>query len=166
MERVFLPPCVVHKKCTTHYVISKVHLQDTCQMFTYGRFVLSNFIWFLEFDKWMSTIATANRETKIHNAFVLIYISKSWPELHLTASNVPFSQTALTSSYTNMLYQEIDKYRMFLVNLTHRSVIHEDQGTACCGAHANISDNIWNDGKFSPLFTDHKRCWKRCTSTR
>jgi hypothetical protein len=26
--------------------------------------------------------------------------------------------------------------------------------------------NIWNEGKFSPLFTDHRRCWKCCPSTR
>jgi hypothetical protein len=27
------------------------------------------------------------------------------------------------------------------------------------------ADNIWNKGKFLPLFTDHRRCWKRCPST-
>jgi hypothetical protein len=27
-------------------------------------------------------------------------------------------------------------------------------------------DNIWNEGKFLPLFTDHRRCWKRYPSTR
>jgi hypothetical protein len=28
------------------------------------------------------------------------------------------------------------------------------------------ADNIWNEGKFLPLFTDHRRCWKCCPSTR
>jgi hypothetical protein len=28
------------------------------------------------------------------------------------------------------------------------------------------ADNIWNEGKCLPLFTDHRRCWKWCPSTR
>jgi hypothetical protein len=28
------------------------------------------------------------------------------------------------------------------------------------------ADNIWNEGEFLPLFTDHRRCWKCCPSTR
>jgi hypothetical protein len=28
------------------------------------------------------------------------------------------------------------------------------------------TDNIWNEGKFLLLFTCHRRCWKRCPSTR
>jgi hypothetical protein len=28
------------------------------------------------------------------------------------------------------------------------------------------AENIWNEGKILPLFTDHRRCWKRCPSTR
>jgi hypothetical protein len=28
------------------------------------------------------------------------------------------------------------------------------------------ADNIWNEGKFLPLFTDHRRCWKCCPSIR
>jgi hypothetical protein len=28
------------------------------------------------------------------------------------------------------------------------------------------ADNIWNEGKFWPLFTDHRRCWKRYPFTR
>jgi hypothetical protein len=27
------------------------------------------------------------------------------------------------------------------------------------------ADNIWNEGKFLPLFTDHRRCSKCCPST-
>jgi hypothetical protein len=28
------------------------------------------------------------------------------------------------------------------------------------------ADNIWNEGKFLPLFTNYRRCWKRCPSAR
>jgi hypothetical protein len=28
------------------------------------------------------------------------------------------------------------------------------------------ADNIWNEVKFLPLFTSHRRCWKCCPSTR
>jgi hypothetical protein len=28
------------------------------------------------------------------------------------------------------------------------------------------ADNIWNEGKLLPLFTDHRRCWKRWPSAR
>jgi hypothetical protein len=28
-----------------------------------------------------------------------------------------------------------------------------------------LADNIWNEGKFLLLFTNHRRCWKCCPST-
>jgi hypothetical protein len=94
---------------------------------------------------------------------VFIYISKSWPELHLTASNVPSSQKELTSSYINMPYQEIDKYRMFYSKFDAFTALRFTRTGAPLAAErmrillmTQHADNIWNGKKFLPLFTDHR----------
>jgi hypothetical protein len=50
----------------------------------------------------------------------------------------------------------------------HDLALHDDLCTACCEEHTNfangsaclIADNVRNEGKFLPSFTDHRRCWK------
>jgi hypothetical protein len=62
------------------------------------------------------------------------------------------------SSTYRVFFNEIDAFTgtRALFAVEHMRILRMTQ-------HA---DNIWNEGKFLPLFTDHKRCWNRCPSTR
>jgi hypothetical protein len=64
----------------------------------------------------------------------------------------------------------IDREDFYFVDRFHGSALHGDR---CSAAHTNFADesacltadDIRNEGKFLPLFTDH-RCWKCCPSAR
>jgi hypothetical protein len=62
----------------------------------------------------------------------------------------------------------------YFVDRFYGSAFHGSRCAASCEAHMNFADesayltadNVRNEGKFLPLFTDRRRFWKCCPSTR
>jgi hypothetical protein len=72
------------------------------------------------------------------------------------------------------LHAAIYRENFNTVDRVYGSTLHGGRCAACCKAYRNFADesacltadNIRNEEKFLPLFTDHRRCWKLCPSTR
>jgi hypothetical protein len=111
---------------------------------------------------------------------LLVFIKAQFP-----CKIVFLSQTSVTClwikyiaiPYNLLIYSQylIYIYRedFYYVDRFHGSALHGGRCTACCKAQTNFADesacltadNVQNEGKFLPLFTNQRRCWKCCPST-